>query len=33
MQYKKTTVQFSTFSLPYGVQLIISSKNFVRFNW
>ena len=26
MQSKKTIVQFSTFSLPYGVQLMISSK-------
>ena len=26
MQSKKTIVQSSTFSLPYGVQLMISSK-------
>ena len=33
MQFKKTTMQCSTFSLPCGVQLIISLKIFVRFNW
>ena len=37
MQSKKTIVQSSTFSLPYGVQLMISSKKkkkkFFRFNW
>ena len=33
MQSKKTKLQSSTFSLPYSVQLKISSKIVVRFNW
>ena len=33
MQYKKITMQSSTFSLPCSVQLIISLKIFIRFNW
>ena len=33
MQFKKKIMQSSKFSFPYGVQLIISLKIFVRFNW
>ena len=33
MQFKKKTMQSSTFSFPCGIQLIISLKIFVRFNW
>ena len=32
MQFKKKIMQSSKFSFPYGVQLIISFKFFVRFN-
>ena len=30
---KKKTMQSSTFSLPCGIRLIISSKNSIGFNW
>ena len=33
MLSKKTTMQSSTFSLPCGIRLIISSKNSIGFNW
>ena len=33
MLSKKTTMQSLTFSLPCGIQLIISSKNSIGFNW